>query len=54
MAPIQERRRYFEAHPDEVRDILHQGNKRAREQAKKTMAEVRDAVGFNLEFQFWA
>ncbi len=54
MLPIQERRRYFEAHPDEVRDILHQGNKRAREQAKKTMAEVRDAIGFNLEFQFWA
>ncbi|MFI5331189.1 MAG: tryptophan--tRNA ligase [Desulfobaccales bacterium] len=53
-APIQERRRYFEAHPDEVRDILHQGNKRAREQAKQTMAEVRDAIGFNLEFQFWA
>jgi tryptophanyl-tRNA synthetase len=26
LAPIQERRRYFEAHPDEVRDILHQGN----------------------------
>jgi tryptophanyl-tRNA synthetase len=53
-APIQERRHYFEAHPDEVRDILNQGNKRAREQAKKTMAEVRDAIGFNLEFQFWA
>ncbi len=53
-APIQERRRYFEAHPDEVRDILHQGNQRAREQAKQTMAEVRDAIGFNLEFQLWA
>ena len=53
-APIQERRRYFEAHPGEVRDILHQGNKRAREQAKQTMAEVRDAIGFNLEFQLWA
>jgi tryptophanyl-tRNA synthetase len=52
--PIQERRRYYEAHPDEVRDILRQGNQRAREQAQKTMAEVRDAIGFNLEFQQWA
>jgi tryptophanyl-tRNA synthetase len=52
MAPLQERRRHFEAHPDEVRDILQQGNKRAREQAKQTMAEVREAIGFNLEFQF--
>jgi tryptophanyl-tRNA synthetase len=54
MEPIQERRRYYEAHPDEVRDILRQGNLRAREQAQKTMAEVRDAIGFNLEFQSWA
>jgi len=52
MAPLQERRRHFEAHPDEVRDILQQGNKRARKQAKQTMAEVREAIGFNLEFQF--
>jgi len=52
MAPLQERRRHFEAHPDEVRDILQQGNKRAREQAQQTMAEVREAIGFNLEFQF--
>ncbi len=54
MAPLQERRRHFEAHPDEVRDILEEGNKRAREQARETMAEVREAIGFNLEFQIWA
>ena len=35
MAPLQERRRHFEAHPDEVRDILEEGNKRAREQAEE-------------------
>jgi tryptophanyl-tRNA synthetase len=54
MAPIQERRRYYEAHPGEVLDIMHQGNVRAREQARRTMAEVRDAVGFNRKFQLWA
>ncbi len=52
MAPLKERRRHFEAHPDEVRDILQEGNKRAREQAKQTMAEVREAIGFNLQCQF--
>ena len=51
LAPIQERRRYFEAHPDEVLDIIHQGNDRARRQARETMAEVREAVGFSRKFQ---
>jgi tryptophanyl-tRNA synthetase len=51
MAPIQERRRYYETHPDAVLDIMHQGNDRARQQARRTLAEVRDAVGFNRKFQ---
>ena len=54
MAPIQERRRYYEAHPGEVLDIMHQGNNRAREQARRTLAEVREALGFNRNFQLWA
>jgi tryptophanyl-tRNA synthetase len=54
MAPIQERRRYYEAHPGEVLEIMHRGNDRAREQARRTLAEVRDAVGFNQKFQLWA
>jgi len=33
---------------------MHQGNDRAREQARRTMAEVRDALGFNRKFQLWA
>jgi tryptophanyl-tRNA synthetase len=53
LAPIQERRRYYEAHPDEVKDILLQGNQKAREEAKRTLAEVREAVGFNKEIQLW-
>jgi tryptophanyl-tRNA synthetase len=51
LAPLHERRAYYEAHPDEVRDILHQGNRQAREQAVRTMAEVREALGFNLDIQ---
>jgi tryptophanyl-tRNA synthetase len=53
LAPIQERRRYFEAHPQEVLEVLHQGNNRARQQAQQTMTEVREAIKFNLKFQLW-
>jgi tryptophanyl-tRNA synthetase len=45
LAPIQERRRYFEANPDEVEAILDAGNARANERANQTMREVRAAVG---------
>jgi tryptophanyl-tRNA synthetase len=45
LAPIQERRRYFEAHEDEVWAILDEGAVRARARAELTMKQVRDAVG---------
>jgi tryptophanyl-tRNA synthetase len=51
LAPIQERRRHYETHPGEVLEVLRQGNDRARRQACRTMAEVREAISFNLEFQ---
>ncbi|MDP9038803.1 MAG: tryptophan--tRNA ligase [Acidobacteriota bacterium] len=45
LAPIQERRRHFEAHPEEVRAILDEGAARARETAGQTLAQVYAAVG---------
>lgn len=45
LAPIQERRRYFEANPDEVASILQAGNARANERANQTLQEVRVAMG---------
>ncbi len=51
LTPIYEKRRFYEGHLDMVRDVLHQGNKRARETARRTMAEVREAICFNLDFQ---
>lgn len=39
-----ERRRYYLQHPDEVREIIREGNKRARQVAEKTMEEVRMAM----------
>ena len=44
LAPIQERRRYFEAHPDEANAILDEGAARANARAEQTMREVRTAM----------
>ncbi len=54
LTPIYEKRRFYEARPDMVREVLHQGNKQAREKARRTMAEVREAIAFHLDFQLWA
>jgi tryptophanyl-tRNA synthetase len=45
LAPIQERRRYFEANPGEVAAILEDGSIRAGARAAITMQQVRSAVG---------
>ena len=45
LTPYWEKRAAFEKNPRTVWDILEDGNARAREAARKTMAEVRDAIG---------
>ena len=47
LAPIQERRRYFEANPDEVDAILDDGAFRANGRAAVTMRQVFQAVGLS-------
>ncbi len=44
LEPFREKRAYYHARPDEVRDIIASGNDRARTVAQQTMAEVRAAV----------
>jgi len=44
LAPITERLNYYRDHQDEVRDIILEGSKRAREEAGRVMAEVRRAM----------
>jgi len=44
LAPIIEKRHYYEAHLDEVKDVLADGEKRAKAEAQKTMAEVHKAM----------
>lgn len=43
-APIREKRRYYENHIDEVKDILNEGSKKARIEAQKILTEVRRLV----------
>jgi tryptophanyl-tRNA synthetase len=43
--PFRERRKQLVAHPDQVEAILQRGAQRARAEARKTMALVRQAVG---------
>ena len=44
LAPIREKRAYYQAHPDEIEDVLADGNKKARAFAQETMALVRSAM----------
>ena len=44
LCPIQERRKYYEENPEEVKKILEEGTKAAREKAINKMAEVKKAM----------
>lgn len=45
LAPHRERRRELEGDLDYIKDVLHEGNKRANEVAEATLQEVREAMG---------
>jgi tryptophanyl-tRNA synthetase len=47
LAPIQERRRKYEAAPELVTEILEVGRRRATTRAEQTMQEVRAAMGLS-------
>jgi len=47
LAPIRERRAQFAADPKIVDRIIHEGSARAREEARKTLHEVRSAMHLN-------
>lgn len=42
--PVQAKRKEFEAHPEQVWDILDAGSKKAKKTAERTMKRVRDAI----------
>jgi len=44
LKPMQERRKYYEEHPEEVKDILEKGTKKARDKAIETMKQVKASM----------
>jgi tryptophanyl-tRNA synthetase len=44
LAPFREKRAHYETHPEEVRQVLEDGECRARARAQATMAEVRKVM----------
>jgi tryptophanyl-tRNA synthetase len=49
MRPIHERRDYYLSHPEEIRSVIADGNRRAGLIAKATLAEVREALKIDHE-----
>lgn len=45
LAPFRERRAALAQNPNDIWEVLHEGERRARVIAEQTMAEVRDAIG---------
>lgn len=44
-APIREKRRYYEEHPEEVDRIIREGSEKARKEAQKILHDVRNIIG---------
>jgi tryptophanyl-tRNA synthetase len=44
LAPVRDKRAFYEAHPDKVKTILHDGEVVAKKVASQTMAEVREVM----------
>jgi len=49
LKPIQERRKYYEEHPQEVNQILAEGKEYAQKIAGETLQEVREKMGLGLD-----
>ncbi|MCH9646370.1 MAG: tryptophan--tRNA ligase [Proteobacteria bacterium] len=45
LVPMQERIAKYQADPDLIKQIIHEGSEKARAVAQETMAEVRDSMG---------
>ncbi|HOA76917.1 MAG TPA: tryptophan--tRNA ligase [Thermosynergistes sp.] len=48
LSPIQDKRRYYEAHREEFLDVLYDGAKKAKSVAKNVMEEVKVSAGLTL------
>ena len=44
LKPIKEKRKYYEEHPELVKEILDKGTKNAQAKAKEQMKKVKEAM----------
>ena len=51
-APIREKRRYYEEHPEEVERIIREGSEKARKEAQKILHEVRNIIEYGIPIHF--
>jgi tryptophanyl-tRNA synthetase len=47
LSPIRDRAQQFESNPDMVKSIINEGSERARDNARDTLHDVRQAMGLN-------
>lgn len=47
LAPVRQRRKYYETHKDEVQKILEEGTKKVRKVTKETLTQVKEAMRIN-------
>jgi tryptophanyl-tRNA synthetase len=45
LTPFRGKRKRYEGRPEEIEEILAEGNRKAQEQATQTMDEVRSVLG---------
>ena len=45
LAPVHEKRDFYNNHPELVKEIIEEGRNKASKVARQTMAEVRNAIG---------
>jgi tryptophanyl-tRNA synthetase len=48
-APFRERAEELRAHPDRVKEILHEGGRKARARARATLDEARERMGLEWD-----
>ena len=44
LSPIREKRKYYEEHPEVIKEILKNGTEKAKEKAEEQMKNVRKAM----------
>jgi len=53
LEPIRERRAFYQAHPNQLREVLSHGIRRMQAEAKETMRLVREATGLNYAAELY-